>query len=73
MSTERRTRCKDHALTSFWGGDARGPCLQVTTEVLKFRETVLNQIQEPGYIQLTKAEALALAADLTEWAEEGNG
>ncbi len=44
-------------LTQFWGGAKRGPCLQIT---------------QPGHcIQLTKAEAAALAEALRDWIAGG--
>lgn len=47
MSTQLQTRMRQHTAVEFWGGDARGACLQVTGA--------------EGYVQFTMEEAAALA------------
>ncbi len=59
MSTEIETKLQRHSLVSYWGGNDKGMCLQVTTE-------------HPddvgiGAIQLTMGEAAVLASDLIEF------
>ena len=58
MSTELKTIktiTQDVALTSYYGGDKRGVCLQIT-----------NQNDE-GYVQLTKAQARELVSEINKW------
>lgn len=50
MSTELKTRMTKHSIVEFWGGDARGVCVQVTGD--------------EGYVQLTLEEAAALCEAL---------
>jgi len=50
-----------HTAKEFWGGDDRGVCLQVTANApLRVRESVGDQMQEEGFVQLTMEEAAAL-------------
>lgn len=44
------------SVNSFYGGDARGKCVQLTIQ------------GDHNYIQLTKADAVDLAAMLVKWA-----
>ena len=75
MSTElkavRTSFTKDQnrevTLTQFFGGNQNGPCLQMT-------QTVDNGTRvETGYVQVTKSDALRLAAALVEWANNERG
>ena len=51
MSTELKSEMTSHTATQFWGGDARGVCIQITSN-------------EEGFIQLTMEEAAALCNTL---------
>ena len=65
MGTEITTKMSVHTANEFWGGDDRGVCLQVTASApLRVRETIGDQLQEEGFIQLTMEEAVALYNDL---------
>ncbi|MFA7121470.1 MAG: hypothetical protein WC277_08300 [Bacilli bacterium] len=65
MGTEINTKMTDHTVKEFWGGDTRGRCLQITaSSPMRVRETVVEQAQEEGFIQLTMEEAAALCNDL---------
>ena len=65
MGTEITTKMSGHTAKEFWGGDGRGVCLQVTASApLRVRETIGDQLQEEGFIQLTMEEAAALCNDL---------
>ena len=65
MGTEIKTKMAGHTAKEFWGGDDRGVCLQVTASgPLRVRETIGDQLQEEGFIQLTMEEAAALCNDL---------
>jgi hypothetical protein len=57
MSTELRSHADRVSLTRFWGGTDRGVCVQVTEEVTH------------SHVQLTRAQAAALAADLLDFAQ----
>lgn len=61
MSTELTTNGQHKfALTRFYGGAKRGACVQVTTPV-----------KTPGgWIQVSRAEARALAQDLLRFADK---
>jgi hypothetical protein len=67
MSTDLKSHAKDVSLTRFWGGDNRGPCVQVTQPNPNYL------IDEGGKrfnnVQLTRAQAAALAADLLDFAQ----
>ena len=65
MATEINTKMTDHTVNQFWGGEDRGMCLQVTASTpLRIRDTIGEQLQEEGFIQLTMEEAAALCNDL---------
>lgn len=64
MSTELKSHADRVALTRFWGGADRGTCVQVTTEK---REPQGTEFFDS--VQLTRAQAAALAADLLEFAQ----
>lgn len=48
MSTEMLTRSEAYYITRFWGGDARGRCIQVTASAHPY-----------PYFSLTRGECLA--------------
>jgi hypothetical protein len=61
MGTEIVTKMTDHTAKEFWGGAERGVCLQVTaSSPLHIRDTIGEQLQEEGFINLTMEEAAAL-------------
>lgn len=61
MSTELPTEMTTHTATEFWGGDSRGVCLQVMSSLpMVIRDSVEEQVQEEGFIQVTLEEAAAL-------------
>ena len=65
MGKELTTKMSSHTAKEYWGGDDRGVCLQVTASgPLRVQETIVKQIQEEGFIQLTMEEAAALCNDL---------
>jgi len=65
MSESVETKMTDHQVLEFWGGNSRGVCLQVTaSDPLRPRDTVGEQLQEEGFIQLTMEEASALCNDI---------
>jgi len=65
MGTEINSKMTAHIVKQFWGGDERGVCLQITASApLLIRETVVEQMQEESFIQLTMEEAAALCNDL---------
>jgi hypothetical protein len=57
MSTKLKSHAADVSLTRFFGGSDRGTCVQVTERVTH------------NYVQLTRAQAAALAADLLDFAQ----
>ena len=67
MSNELETKMTDHAATEFWGGDKRGVCVQITAANINIRESVEDQLQEEGFIQLTMEEASALCNTLSRF------
>ncbi len=66
MATDLKTHAKDVSLTRFWGGDARGSCVQVTTPASKDSKA---SGQFFDTVQLTRAQAAAVAADLMDFAQ----
>tara|TARA_E500000178_G_scaffold316141_1_gene335627 strand:- start:603 stop:827 length:225 start_codon:yes stop_codon:yes gene_type:complete len=67
MSTDLKSHAKDVSLTRFWGGSLRGSSVQVT-------QPNPNYDTDKGghrfnYVQLTRAQAAALAADLLDFAQ----
>ena len=68
MTTELYTEMKDHSTTMFWGGEDKGMCLQITANSpIKIRDTVINQLQEEGFIHTTMEEAAKLLKTLNEF------
>ena len=51
MSTELLTNMQDNNVTLFWGGEARGVCLQVTSRTSK---------DGASFIHLTMEDAVSL-------------
>ena len=66
MATDLKTHAKDVKLTRFWGGDNKGSCVQVTTPASKDNREA-GQLFDS--VQLTRAQAAALAADLMDFAQ----
>ena len=64
MATDLKSHAQGVSLTRFFGGDDRGVCVQVTT---KKREPQHTEFFDS--VQLTRAQAAALAADLMEFAQ----
>lgn len=59
---------ENHNLTSFWGGDNRGGMLQITTsEPMVVKDTLLDQLQVPGFIHLTMEDASELVPQLIDF------
>ena len=59
MSTELKSHAEDVTLTRFFGGSDRGTCVQVTA----------GRGVGGDYVQLTRAQAAALAADFLDFAQ----
>ena len=66
MSTNLRSHAQGVDLTRFWGGDDRGSCVQLT---MKKRELPATADKFFDSVQLTRAQAAALAADLMDFAQ----
>ena len=66
MSTNLRSHAQGVDLTRFWGGDDRGSCVQLT---MKKRELPATADKFFDSVQLTRARAAALAADLLDFAQ----
>ena len=64
MATNIKSHAQGVSLTRFFGGDDRGVCVQVTT---KKREPQNAEFFDS--VQLTRAQAAALAADLLDFAQ----
>ena len=65
MGTKIDSKMTDHSAKEFWGGNDRGVCLQVMASTpLRVRDTIEEQLQEEGFIQLTMEEAASLCSDL---------
>ena len=64
MSTELKSHAQEVSLTRFWGGENRGSCVQITTPARDRKD------RHPffDHVQLTRAQAAALAADLQDFA-----
>ena len=68
MSTDLKSHAKNVSLTRFWGGQ-RGSCVQVTQPR---KDTILEVAFTDKFftsLQLTRAQAAALAADLLDFAQ----
>ena len=71
MATDLRSTTKDVSLTRFWGGQMRGSCVQVTQP--RDRKSLGPVGPADNFftsVQLTRAQARRLAADLLEFAEQ---
>ena len=66
MSTNLRSHAQGVDLTRFWGGDDRGSCVQLT---MKKRELPATADKFFDSVQLTRAQAAALASDLLDFAQ----
>ena len=64
MSREIKTEMKNHSITQFWGGNKRGSCLQITSEISNISTNVPDQLQQEGFIQLTMEDAVDLCNSL---------
>lgn len=69
MSTDLKSHAKNVSMTRFWGGEPRGSCVQVT-------QPRSDTNMKPDFtdrfftsLQLTRAQAAALAADLMDFAQ----
>ena len=67
MSTDLKSHAKDVSLTRFWGGSLRGSSVQVTQPNPSYDTDKGGQ--RFNYVQLTRAQAAALAADLLDFAQ----
>ena len=69
MSTELKSHAQEVSLTRFWGGK-RGSCVQVTQP--RDRKSLGPVTTADAFftsVQLTRAQAAALAADLLDFAQ----
>ena len=66
MATELKSHAQGVSLTRFFGGDDRGTCVQLTQ---KKRELPAPADKFFDSMQLTRAQAAALAADLLDFAQ----
>ena len=68
MSTNLRSHAQKVSLTRFWGGDRNGSCVQITMQ----RDHKEDRGPADNFfdsIQLTRAQAAALAAGLLDFAQ----
>ena len=68
MSTELKSHAKNVSLTRFWGGQ-RGSCVQVTQPRKDTNLEVAFTDKFFTSLQLTRAQAAALAGDLQDFAQ----
>lgn len=66
MSTELKSHAQGVSLTRFWGGDKRGSCVQLTQKKQQLPATADKFFDS---VQLTRAQAAAMAADLLDFAQ----
>ena len=66
MSTDLKSHAQGVSLTRFAGGTERGSCVQVT---MRKRELPATADKFFDTLQLTRAQAAALAADLQDFAQ----
>ena len=66
MSTELKSHAQGVSLTRFWGGDNRGSCVQLTQKKQQLPATADKFFDS---VQLTRAQAAAMAADLLDFAQ----
>lgn len=67
MSTEIKSHANGVSLTRFFGGKERGSCVQVTQPNPNFDSDAGGDMF--SHVQLTRAQAAALAADLQDFAQ----
>jgi len=69
MATDLKSHAQGVSLTRFWGGDSRGVCVQVTAKRADSQPKGL--LPDTGFdsVQMTRAQAAALAADLVDFAQ----
>jgi len=71
MSRKIESKMTGHEAVEFWGGDDNGVCLQVQTSTpLVVRGSTKEQIQEPGFIQLTMEEGAELCNVLSAFVKD---
>ena len=73
MSTDIQTKMKGHTAVEFWGGEKRGVCMQITAAHLNIKDTVMEQLQVEGFIQLTVGDAMTLVETLKEFIARRKG
>jgi hypothetical protein len=66
MATDLKSHAQGVSLTRFWGGDNRGSCVQLTQKKQQLPATSDKFFDS---LQLTRAQAAALAADLMDFAQ----
>ena len=66
MATELKSHAQGVSLTRFWGGDKRGSCVQLTQKKQQLPATADKFFDS---VQLTRAQAAAMAADLLDFAQ----
>ncbi len=66
MATQLKSHATDVTLTRFWGGEKRGSSIQVT---LPASDDSMEEGVFFDHIQLTRAQAAALSADLLDFAQ----
>jgi hypothetical protein len=67
MATELKSHAAEVTLTRFFGGSDRGTCVQVTQPKVGYCTDAGGDMF--SYVQLTRAQAAALAADLLDFAQ----
>ena len=64
----KECKMKNHTINRFFGGQDRGVCLQITSnKPLVTHNTAIEQIQEEGFIQLDRDDAILLQKELVEF------
>tara|TARA_R110000803_G_scaffold189343_2_gene251833 strand:+ start:215 stop:442 length:228 start_codon:yes stop_codon:yes gene_type:complete len=64
MSMNVRSHGKEIGLTTFWGGDEKGSCIQITMPACLDKG---KNTWEKDILQLTTSQAAALSADLMDF------
>ncbi len=67
MSKEIESKLKDHDVLEYWGGGTRGVMIQVSYKNTKIKDTIQEQLNEPGFIQLDMEEAAGLMSVLGDF------
>lgn len=65
MSTDIETKLSRHLLRSFWGGDSRGVCVQITCN-----DPITGEPDQEGYVQLTMEDASELLCHLSRFVKK---